>query len=160
MAEKPSEKQMLTFKLNSPRDLLEKLRNDVVLLEDEVTSYRFFNLAVTGYHIIDWIKNNETVSDDTRKAVEEMYKDEYLSICRDLANAIKHWKLDYKSKNISSVKSTQGGYGTGRYGKGLYGNGEEQITMKCRDGREYNILEFARAILRIWDDFFEEHKLR
>lgn len=153
---------MLTFKLNSPCDLLEELRNDVELLEDEVTSYRFFNLAVTGYHIIDWIKNNETVPVTTQKAVEKMYSDEYISICRDLANASKHFQFEknYKNRKISSVESTQGGYGTGRYGKGLCGVGEEQITIKCLDGNEYNVLDFARAILKIWDGFFKEHELR
>ena len=84
---------MLTCKLNDPYDLLEKLRNDVELLEDEVTSYRFFNLAVTGYHIIDWIKNNEAIPDATREAVKNMYKNKYISVCRDLANASKHFKF-------------------------------------------------------------------
>jgi hypothetical protein len=39
---------MLTFGLKTPRDLLEKLKRDATLLDDEVTSDRFFNFAVTG----------------------------------------------------------------------------------------------------------------
>ena len=31
------------------------------LLEEQVTSYRFFNLVVTGYHIKDWIENNKSI---------------------------------------------------------------------------------------------------
>jgi len=152
---------MLTCKLNGPCDLIEKLRNDVELLEDEVTSYRFFNLAITGYHIIDWIKNNKSVSATTCEAVKNMYENKYISVCRDVANASKHFefKKGYPNRKIKSAKSIQGPYGTGRYGKGLYGNGEEQITIECLDGDKYDALEFARAILKTWDDFFNEHKL-
>lgn len=152
---------MLTCKLNGPCDLLEKLRHDIELLEDEVTSYRFFNLAITGYHIIDWIKNNKTVSGDARDAVENMYENKYISVCRDVANAIKHFefKKGYRNRKIKSAKSIQGSYGTGRYGKGLYGIGEEQITIECLDGDKFDALEFARAVLKAWNVFFNEHKL-
>jgi len=152
---------MLTCKLNGPCDLLEKLRNDVVLLEDQVTSYRFFNLAITGYHIIDWIINNRSVSATTREAVKNMRENKYISVCRDVANASKHFefKKNYKNRRIKSAESIQGPYGTGRYGKGLYGIGEEQITIECLDGDKYDALEFARAVLKAWDDFFKEHKL-
>ena len=152
---------MLTCKLNDPYDLLEKLRNDVELLEDEVTSYRFFNLAVTGYHIIDWIKNNEAIPDATQKAVKKMYKNKYISVCRDLANASKHFKFkkNYENRKIKSAKSVQGPCGTGRFGKGICGIGEEQITIECLGGNKYDALEFAREILKTWDDFFREHEL-
>ncbi|MFC1737970.1 hypothetical protein ACFL1G_02845 [Planctomycetota bacterium] len=152
---------MLTCKLNGPCDLLEKLRNDVELLEDEVTSYRFFNLAITGYHIIDWIENNKSIPRAAREAAEKMREDKYISICRDLANASKHFKLrkDYKNRKTDSVESVQGPCGTGRYGKGLCGIGEEQITIECLDGDKYDALEIARAILKTWDDFFKKHKL-
>lgn len=152
---------MLICKLNGPCDLLEKLRNDVELLEDEVTSYRFFNLAITGYHIIDWIKNNKSVSATTREAVKNMYENKYISVCRDVANASKHFefKKNYENRKIKSAKSIQGPCGTGRYGKGLFGIGEEQITIECLDGDKYDALEVARAILKTWDDFFKEHKL-
>jgi len=152
---------MLTYKLNGPCDLLEKLRKDVELLENKVTSYRFFNLAVTGYHIIDWIRNNKSVSAATREAVKNMYENEYISVCRDVANASKHFEFkgNYKNRKIKSAESIQGPCGTGRCGKGLSGIGEEQITIECLDGNKYDALEFARAILKIWDDFFKEHEL-
>jgi len=152
---------MLTYKLSCPHDLLEKLRSDVKLLEEQVTSYRFFNLVVTGYHIIDWIKNNESVPEATQKAAKKMYENEYISVCRDIANASKHFKFkeDYKNRKIKSAESVQGPFGTGRFGKGVYGVGEEQITIESLDGRKYKALEFAKAILNTWEDFFKKHKL-
>jgi hypothetical protein len=44
----------LTFGLETPRDLLEKLKRDAALLREEATSDKFFNFVVTGYSIIDW----------------------------------------------------------------------------------------------------------
>ena len=89
-----------------------------------------------------------------------MRKHECISICRDLANASKHFKLDYKNRKIDSAKSVQGCFGTGRFGKGDYGIGEEKITIKCSDGHEYKALEIARSILKVWDDFFKEHNIK
>jgi len=151
---------MLTYQLSCPQDLLEKLRSDVKLLEEQVTSYRFFNLVVTGYHIMDWIKNNESIPKATQKAAKKMYENDYISVCRDIANASKHFKLDYENRKVDSAKSEQGPYGTGRFGKGVFGIGEEQITIECFDGCKYSALEFAKAILQTWDDFFREHNIK
>lgn len=151
---------MLTYRLNSTHDLLEKLRSDVKLLEEQVTSYRFFNFVITGYHIIDWIKNDERIQESTRKAAMEMYKNEYVSICRDLANASKHFEIDYNDRKTDSAESVQGCYGTGRFGKGIYGVGEEKITIKCSDGCEYDALEFAKSILQTWETFFTTNSIQ
>lgn len=78
---------MLTYNLSCPYDLLEKLRVDVKLFEKQATSYLFFNLVITGWHIRDWIKNNESIPKDAQEAAKRMRNDRYISICRDLANA-------------------------------------------------------------------------
>ena len=153
---------MLTYKLNCPYDLLEKLRSDLKLLEEQVTSYRFFNLVVTGYHIIDWVKNSKNTSEATKEAVKKMYEDQYISICRDLADACKHFELTKKHRNrkTDSAESAQGCFGTGRFGKGVYGIGEEEITIKCLDGREYDALQLAKAILETWETFFTTNNIQ
>jgi len=152
---------MITYKLSCPYDLLEKLRADVELFEKQVTTYRFFNLVVTGYHILDWIKNTESIPTTTREAVKNMYENEYISVCRDVANASKHskFKENYKNRKIKSAESMQGPLGTGRFGKGVFGVGEEQITIECLDGCKHDALKFAKAVLQTWDVFFKEHKL-
>ena len=151
---------MLTCKLYSCCDLLEKLRSDLKLLQEQVTSYRFFNFVITGYHIIDWIKNGDRIQESTRSAATEMRKNEYISICRDLTNASKHFKLNYKNRKVDSAKSVQGCFGTGRLGKGVFGIGEESITIKCSDGHEYNALELAKAILQTWETFFTTNNIQ
>ena len=51
----------LTYGLQTAKELLEKLRRDAALLDEEVSSDRFFNFVVTGYSLIDWIKNDPAV---------------------------------------------------------------------------------------------------
>jgi hypothetical protein len=45
--------------LKSANDLYAKLQRDAaLLLEDEVTTDRFFNFVITGYSLIDWVKED------------------------------------------------------------------------------------------------------
>lgn len=152
---------MLTYNLSCPYDLLEKLRVDVKLFEKQATSYLFFNLVITGWHIRDWIKNNESIPKDAQEAAKRMRNDRYISICRDLANASKHFKLNknYKNRKTDSAKSVQEPYGTGRFGKGIYGTGEEEITITCSDGTSYNALKLANDILQTWENFFTTYNI-
>jgi len=82
----------LTFGLQTPRDLLGKLKRDAALLNEEVTDDRFFNFVVTGYSIIDWVKKGD-FSDTVTTAVWEMHKEQSIKICGDIAIASKHFKL-------------------------------------------------------------------
>ena len=51
----------LTYGLQTARDLLEKLRRDAKLLDDEVSSDRFFNFVIAGYSLIHWVKKDPSV---------------------------------------------------------------------------------------------------
>lgn len=64
-------------------------------MDDEVTSDRLFNFVVTGYSMIDWIKNDPSVpaSAKARALAQGLYDDQWLKICGDLATAVKHFKL-------------------------------------------------------------------
>ena len=62
----------LTYGLRNPRDLLDKLKRDASLLAQGVTSDKFFNFVITGYSIIDWVKNDTSISQSARSAVENL----------------------------------------------------------------------------------------
>jgi hypothetical protein len=52
----------LTFSFNSVRDLMAKLEREAKALNEEaVTGDRFFNFAITGYSMIDWVKKDPSV---------------------------------------------------------------------------------------------------
>jgi hypothetical protein len=146
----------LTFGLKTSRDLFDKLKRDVALLEQEVTSDRFFNFVVTGYSLIDWVKNGATTPPVARSDVLDMYKNRYIQACGDLATASKHFSLDRRTPITSQATSDQG-WGRGRYGKGGWGVGEEEITVWLDDGSTMTCLDFATNVIKAWDDFFSSH---
>jgi hypothetical protein len=65
----------LTYGLSTAKELLEKLQRDAALLDEEVTSDRFFNFVVTGYSLIDWVKNDPVVPAAAKVVVSSFYSD-------------------------------------------------------------------------------------
>jgi hypothetical protein len=146
---------MLTYGLKTARDLLEKLKRDGSLLDDEVTSDGFFNFVITGYSLIDWLKHEPTV---TQSDVEALYHDQWIKICGDIANASKHFSLSTRKLITSKVKSQQG-FGVGRFGKGGFGIGEEGIVIELNGGSSFSCLELVTNVIETWEKFFRLHGL-
>jgi hypothetical protein len=148
----------LTFSLLSVRDLFAKLQRDAAALEEEVTSDRLFNFVVTGYSMINWVEKDPKVPLAAKAvtAIRGLRKDRSLKICRDLANASKHFTLDYPDP-ITASASSKRGYGVGRYGKGGYGVGEESIEVQLNDGTSVHCLDLVNDVIKSWQSFFEFH---
>jgi hypothetical protein len=143
----------LTYGLSTTRDLFAKLQHDGVALDEEVTSYRLFNFVVTGYCMIDWIKNDPAIPASAKAAVQRLYTDEWLRICGDVANASKHFTLTRRVPLTSSATASQG-FGVGRYGKGSYGVGEQSIQVQLNDGRSFHCLDLVKGVISSWQKFF------
>jgi hypothetical protein len=148
----------LTFGLTSIRDLHAKLQRDAATLDEEVTSDSFFNFVVTGYSMIDWVKNDPSVSSAAKvpAIVESLYNDHWLKVCGDLATASKHFTLT-KRTPITSSASSLSGFGVGRFGKGVYGVGEESIEVFLNDGTSFHCLDMVQGVLSSWQTFFFAH---
>jgi hypothetical protein len=146
----------LTYGLRSSRDLFEKLKRDANLLDEEVTSDRFFNFVVTGYSIVDWVKNDPTVPFPAKSAIETMYSDRWIKVCGDLATASKHFVLT-KRTPITSKADSQQGFGSGRFGSGGFGVGEEDIQIELNDGTFIYCLDFVSEVVHTWEQFFQTH---
>lgn len=146
----------LTYGLATAKDLLEKLERDAALLDEEVTSDRFFNFVVTGYSLIDWVKNDPSVPSAARTAVSSLYSDPWLQVCGDIANASKHFVLKKRTPITAGTTSKQG-WGLGRWGKGGWGVGEESIIVTLNDATTYSGLDLMKGVLHTWKDFFTRH---
>jgi hypothetical protein len=147
----------LTYGLSSVRDLFAKLQRDAALLDEEVTSDRFFNFVVTGYSMIDWVQNDPSLppAANTAAVVQELRHDQWLKVCGDLANASKHFTLDIrKRKPVTASADSTRGYGVARYGKGAYGVGEECIEIQLNDGTSFHCLNFVTGVISTWEIFF------
>ena len=149
-----------TFSLSSVRDLFEKLQREAEALDEEVTSDRLFNFVVTGYSMIDWVKNDPSVppSSKTNPVVQGLYNDPWLKICGDLATASKHFTLTERKPVVTSATSARG-FGVGRYGKGGWGVGEESISVQLNDGTSFHCLDLVRGVISTWECFFSAHGL-
>jgi len=148
----------LTFGLSSTRDLFAKLQRDAAALDEEVTSNRLFNFVVTGYSMIDWVRNDPAVpaSAKTANAIQGLYNNKWLKVCGDLATASKHFKLTRRMPVTSSAITSQG-FGVGRYGKGGYGIGEESIEVQLNDGTTIHCLDLDQGVVDFWQSFFSAH---
>lgn len=151
----------LTFGFNTARDLRDKLERDAASLFDEaVTGDRFMNFVLTGYALIDWIKNDPAVPGAARQhsVVQGLYADHTLKICGDLANSVKHFTLTSRTP-ITKNTDIDSGFGVGRYGMGGYGVGEQEIVITLNDGTVLNALDFVQDVLIVWRSFFVAHAL-
>jgi hypothetical protein len=140
--------------------MLAKLKREHERLKAEVTGDDLFNFVVTAYHIIDWIKKNPSLPTTVRDEVEQMYAEAHVAVCRDLANASKHFTLkkDYQGR-VTEKTSAISDYGAGRYGKGAYGAGEHAIVIVLIDGKRLDALQFVQTVVDVWEGFFRKHSL-
>jgi len=87
----------LTFSFNSVRDLMAKLEREAKALNDEaVTGDRFFNFAITGYSMIDWVKQVPSVPASAKQAsaVQERM---LVGVNVDTADLLRHWRPSHQS---------------------------------------------------------------
>lgn len=153
----------LTYGFLSARSLYEKLKRDAEALDEEVNSDRFFNFVVTGYSLIDWVKKDPSVPEEAQTAAKNFYKDinhdqwKWIKRCRDLANASKHFTLNYPP--ITSSVTSEQGFGIARWGRGRFGLGEERIEVQLTDGSSFDCLELVEGVMNTWNDFFSRHRI-
>ena len=150
----------LTYGFRTARDLFKKLKHEAEILESEVTSDALFNFVVTAYHLCEWVERDPQVSKSAKADVPNIRKETWIAICRDIANASKHFSLNrsYKNQVVKNTESIQG-FGFGRYGYGGYGVGEEDIVIELSDGSRYDALELKEQVISIWEKFFNKHNL-
>lgn len=138
-----------------------KLERDAQAFREGVSSDRFFNFVITAYALADWVQSDPNVPGAAKAALAQ-FRDKFeIKICRDLANASKHFQLDSRRNPNPTVASTNSaqGYGLGRFGAGEFGVGEEEITVWLTAGRGVNGLVVVEDALREWKAFFLTHTI-
>jgi hypothetical protein len=142
----------LTLALKTPGDMLAKLHREHERIKQEVMSDDLFNVVVTGSHIKDWIERDLAVPSAAKFDVASIRSQStHIDVCRDLANASKHFKLNYEG--ITADTTSRTGYGAARYGAGRYGTGEESITIVLTNGQAFDALDFAQNVVDAWEAF-------
>lgn len=142
----------LRYGLVTGVQLFEKLCRDLALLVEEVTSDRIFNFVVTARHLPEWFENDSSAPWATRSRLAKVQASSLYKICRDIADASKHFQLKPERARTTDVHevSSERGYGLGRYGRGGYGVGEECITIVLDSGETLDALEFAQQVIDMY----------
>ena len=154
MATAPSRSRLLgSLTMTTAEALFEKLERDLSSLDADVSADNFFNFVVTAHCMHDWFDSASTVSEKAKKQLlkERCKQHTHLAVCRDVANASKHFRLDSSDKYaVTDLVELKFGYGAGRYGKGSYGFGEPTIQLHLIDGDSYELFEFCEVVLTTW----------
>src|SRR2546428_14078907 len=124
--------------------MLAKLHTELSRLKTSVTSGDLMNFTITGYHLIEWIRNNPSTSVTAKKELEAMYRNPDIGVCRDITNESKHFALKkgYEDR-VTDKTSATSGYGVGGDGKGPYGIREEAIVVVVLERDPVDFLTFG-----------------
>jgi hypothetical protein len=131
----------LTPGLSSAVDLFRKLQRDT-RLDHELTDDHFFNLVITGYSLIDWVKHDPSLPAAARtpESIAGLHNEPWLNLCGDLANASKHFVLTTRVPATKEVTSKSGlGIDATERGRSAKGSATSKcILMALRRGVPLN----------------------
>ena len=100
----------LLFKFQSPKELLHKIERDKKRVFNALQNKKtteicdsFFDFVLTAHSLRDWLRKYKKV---TKKEINDIC-DNYseLEVCRDIANANKHFGLNQDSEKIKKTFS-------------------------------------------------------
>lgn len=158
----------LRFELNTPFDLLQKLRREFALLDEEVGPDHLFNFVVTSWSLTDWLIKSEWGDPpapdhaERTRAVNLLRKNLPIRICRDIGNGSKHFSLDKPDKNYPQIvdrTEAHRGWGWGRWGKGQWGNFEPTYLVHV-NGKTIDMLDVGRDVLQLFENFFIDNDVQ
>jgi len=146
--------------MNSPRDWLAKLEMEHARLKEKVSAGDLTNFAITGYHMLEWIRKSSAAGPAAKTDLDSMYNNTDIRVCRDITNESKHFELkkDYKDR-VTDKTSAISGFGAGRFGKGDFGVGEPSIVVVILGGARFDSLTWAERVVDAWKTFFAKHRL-
>jgi len=103
--------------------------------------YAFFENA---FHLRDWLQDTRAVSKSEMEAFFENTTE--MGLCRDLANAHKHYSLRSPSQPAPPSEVHEYTPGTGNLSSDI-------SLMILSDGTKHDAFELATRILRTWESF-------
>lgn len=168
------------FGMNSIHDLLHKLSWEISELRERrheggiQNQYRAFNCAVTARHASDWIFH--AVSDvqclalslefggniGSEKILQKYLSDKYppLKICHNLADGLKHRKLNETSRHISSeVKSYPPAFSSGFQRNAFQSETGYTAVVKNAEGNDVLAIEVFESALCILQSLVEKWEI-
>jgi hypothetical protein len=103
--------------------------------------YAFFENA---FHIRDWLQDTGAVTDADLKRFFDV--NEEMRLCRDLANAHKHYSLARPSQSTPPSEVREYSPMSGNFGS-------DNSLMILSAGKKHDAFELAGRILQLWEGF-------
>jgi hypothetical protein len=123
------------FELQTPQDLLRKLRHDFSRLkESPADSYAAFDFFLTAHHMLEWLHPGE--SNKGKRARMER-NNHLLRTSSHLANGAKHFQATRKQHDsVKDAIVVQGAFDSTAFDSNAFDVGELQIELDGDAARE------------------------
>lgn len=144
---------------NEPQDILFKVLREgrrTSLTEDPIEKCdHFFNFCVTAHSLRDWCIKYLKIA-DTNSFHDEINRNFYFGVCRDIANSSKHFGLDKPKSTVNEAKTNKSKFalldGTDNPAAIVE---REDILITLSDGTTLNLFEFLHNIGNGWMEIFK-----
>jgi len=143
-----------------PNDLLLKLCRESINVYKSTTGEevldRFFNFCVTAHSLRDWIIKSSGLNPNTVHGYCNNF--DYLRMCRDVANATKHFGLDPgKESSVSLIGEKELSYRPMVPGKLDPKEIVKQPSLEVLDqsGKQFNLTDFMNHSIESWINVFD-----
>jgi hypothetical protein len=143
---------MTFFRLQTPRDMLEKAGREHARLRSSLDIDNVFNFFVTAYHIRDYVKESKSVPPE---ALAAFMRDPEIEFSRELCNKAKHMLLTKSADPHTRI--VDGTFNSAPFNTVPFGSGE--VWFLLSGSKQVNIELLAVAVLQKWTTFFQEHHL-
>ena len=160
------------YDLRDYRDLYAKLRRDVTRFNEEPCGDHLFNAMVTAWSLADWLLADLTPTDAmlpgltalSGKTPGQAGRNSSLlhpamQICRDIAEARKHGKLDRPALAVTGVRATDGRLGGGFLLGFSRLNQTKHRYAVFADGQMHDAEDILGKVLAHYDEFLSKHAL-
>lgn len=143
------------FELQTPHDLLEKLRHDLERLRDSpIDQYAAFDFFVTAEHLIDWL-----LPGDGKRAAREAQRnsDSLLQVVSHIANGSKHFEATAKHhQSVQDTETTNGVFQAGTFQSDAFDVPRLIIHLHGQAaadlGSQIEVIALAEKVLQFWEN--------
>jgi hypothetical protein len=142
------------FELQTPQDLLQKLRHDFKRLgKSPMDSFAAFDFFVTAHHMPEWLHPGKS-NKSKREQLES--NSNLLQTVSHLANGAKHFQATHKQHaSVKDATVTQGAFDAAAFSPDAFDVGELRVELDGDAAREFGssiaVLELADKVLHFWE---------
>jgi hypothetical protein len=150
--------------LQNPNDLLLKLCRESINVytskKDEEVLDRFFNFCITAHSLRDWVI--KAGNSDSNTVHDYCNTFDSLKMCRDIANANKHFGLDPgKVSSVSAIDEKKLSYRPMTPGeidpKTIIR--KPSLEVLDQNGNKINLKDFMNNVIETWVDVFDHFSI-